>query len=86
MGANKMDAESYETWPVFFGVRDDESFIKEFERVYARKFVPAGESRRSFLGLVEASGRLEEGTEENDKEAGGEDGVQRIKIAETTMH
>lgn len=50
--SGNFDPEQFETWPAFYGVRDDTRFAKAFEDRYGRSFVPAPQVRHTVAQQV----------------------------------
>lgn len=63
--AGDLTAEDYESWPVFYGIREDERFIASFMEVFGKSFSPKPEKRSIMAAYFEQIEKLlkNDGTE-----------------------
>jgi hypothetical protein len=65
---DKIKTHSYENWPVFYKLREDDRFAAAFEETFGRPYSPAGEDRHSFVQLISLVREDEEQTTKSEQE------------------
>jgi len=62
IGANDdlVNAQSYQEWPVFYGVRGEEKFTKAFKQIFGLEYVPAAKEQAGLSQVINWAKRAAE--------------------------
>ncbi|WP_035698755.1 hypothetical protein [Bradyrhizobium japonicum] len=73
----EVDAQDYQEWPVFYGVRDDPKFVDAFKSIFGFDYVPSAKKQ---AGLAQVMDWIKEQDSENAEIAEGLHTLQSMQI------